>query len=228
MILPRGIECPTLGRVHEQILTAARYARNTYQLQWRISMFSHAMTQKAGTEVLRMPRSTLSGLPHRGITARRDGHRTGGRIRLEADEISYCKGRKFTTLLYHLEHATAMWVGARQGCATVDPCFSEASSKYQRYKIHWAGCDISPAYTDAIKHHCPNATLVIDRFHLTKPLNDGIDAVHKEKWRILPGEQHKAIKGLRCHLYRPPGTHTKGRTPALTRLRHSNRRVHRA
>ncbi len=56
---------------------------------------------------------------------------------------------------------------------------------------------MSRAYTGAIQHHCPNATLVIDRFHVVKALNQAVDEVRKEEWRTLDAEGHKAIRGLR-------------------------------
>lgn len=87
---------------------------------------------------------------------------------------------------------------------------------------------MSRACTEAIKHHCPNATLVIDHFHVTKALNDAVDAARKEEWRALAGEQRKAIKGLRWLLYRHPDTRTKGQSRVLSCLRHSNRHIHRA
>ena len=46
-LCPREIECRTHGRVQEQIPWAARYARITYRLEWRIGMLCRAMTQKA-------------------------------------------------------------------------------------------------------------------------------------------------------------------------------------
>jgi transposase len=38
---------------------------------------------------------------------------------------------------------------------------------------------------------------VIDRFHVVKALNEAVDAVRKEEWRSLEGDEKKAIKGLR-------------------------------
>ena len=118
--------------------------------------------------------------------------------------------------------------GPEKGREAIDRFFAEALSEYQRAHIRWASCDMSRAYTEAIKHHCPDATLVIDHFHVTKALNEAVDAVRKEEWRALAGEQRKAIKGLRWLLYRHPATRTKGQTRTLNRLRHSNRRIHRA
>ena len=225
---PREIECPTHGRVPEQIPWATRYVRVTYRLEWRIGMRCRAMTQKAAADILHMPRSRLSGLLHRSVTARRDGQRIRGLRRLGVEEIAYCKGRKFATRVYDLERARVVWVGAGKGRETIDRFFCEALSEYRRSQIRWASCDMSRAYTEAIKQYCPNATLVIDHFHVTKALNEAVDAVRKEQWRTLAGEQRKAIKGLRWRLYRHPATRTKGQTRTLNRLRHCHRRIHRA
>ena len=72
----------------------AAYARVTYRLEWRLCTLCQIMTQKAAAEILRMPTSTLqSAAPGQG-----HGHKIRGRV----DEISFCKGRKFATLVYDL------------------------------------------------------------------------------------------------------------------------------
>ena len=225
---PREIESPTHGRVQEQTPWAARYARITYRLEWRIGMLCRSMTQKAAAEILHMARSTLSDLLHRIPTRTRDGHSLRGLRGMGADEISYCKGRKFATIVYDLERAQVVWVGAGKGRETIDPFFSEALSEYPRSPIRCAGCDMSRAYTEAIKPHYPNATLIIDHFHVTKALNEAVDEVRKEQWRAMAGEKRKALTGLRWLLYRDTSTRTKGQTRALNRLRHCSRRIHRA
>ena len=48
----------------------------------------------------------------------------------------------------------------------------------------------------AITTHCPNARLVLDRFHVVKALNDAIDEVRKEQWREASAAHRKALKGL--------------------------------
>ena len=56
---------------------------------------------------------------------------------------------------------------------------------------------MSIAYIGATTLHCPHVTLVIDRFHLVKALNQAVDEVRKEQWRALDTQGRKAIKGLR-------------------------------
>jgi transposase len=102
------------------------------------------------------------------------GHTIRGLVTLGADEIAYCKGRKYATIIYDLDRSHVVWVGQGKGRETIDRFFNESLSEHQRLKIKWASCDMSRAYTGAIQHHCPNATLVIDRFHVVKALNEAL------------------------------------------------------
>ena len=65
---PKEIQCPTHGRVQEEIPWAPAYARVTYRLEWRLCALCQIMTQQAAAEILRLPTSTLSNLLHRVIT----------------------------------------------------------------------------------------------------------------------------------------------------------------
>ena len=225
---PKEIQCPTHGRLQETIPWAPAYSRITYRLEWRICTLCQIMTQKAAAEILKMPASTLSDLLHRIITRVRYGHNIRGLVTLGVDEISFCKGRKFATLVYDLDRARVLWVGQGKGRQTIDRFFNECLSKGQKARILWASCDMSRAYTEAIKHHCPNVTLVIDRFHVVKALNQAVDEVRKEEWRALDTAGRKAIKGLRWLLSMHSRNRTKGHTRFLNNLRNSNRRIHRA
>lgn len=225
---PKEIQCPTHGRMQEEIPWAMSYSRITYRLEWRICTLCQVMTQKAAAQILRMPSSTLSDLLHRIITRVRDGHKIRGLVTLGADEISFCKGRKFATLIYDLDRSRVLWVGLGKGRETIDRFFNECLSDGQKKRIRWASCDMSRAYTGAIKYHCPNATLVIDRFHIVKALNEAVDEVRKEEWRNLDAGGRKAIKGLRWLLGMHSKNRTKGNTRFLNKLRNSNRRIHRA
>ena len=225
---PKEILCPTHARVQEAIPWADAYSRISYRLEWRLCALCQIMTQKAAAEILGMAPSTLSDLLHRIIHRVRDGHKIRGVTTLGVDEISFCKGRKFATLVYDLDRARVLWVGKGKGRESIDRFFNECLSEWQKARILWASCDMSRAYTEAIKHHCPNATLVIDRFHLVKALNEAVDEVRKEQWRALDTEGRKAIKGLRWLLGMHSRNRTKGHTRFLNSLRNANRRIHRA
>ena len=56
---------------------------------------------------------------------------------------------------------------------------------------------MAQTYIDAIEYRCPNATLVPDRFHVVKALNNAVDEVRKEQWRQASKEERITLKGLR-------------------------------
>ena len=225
---PKEIECATHGRAQEDIPWAAPYSRITYRAEWRICVLCQRMTQKAAAEILRLAPSTLSNLLHRIITRVRSAHAVRGLRSLGVDEISYRKRHRYATLVYDLDRARVVWVGKGKGRETIDRFFNEALSAGQKSRIRWASCDMSRAYTEAIKAHCPNAKLVIDRFHIVKALNEAVDEVRKEQWRELGPEQRKSVKGLRWLLGMGPNTRTKAHTRQINRLARANRRIHRA
>jgi transposase len=225
---PREVQCPTHGRVQEMIPWADRFARVTYRFDFLLLIFCQMMTQKSAARVLRLAASTLSDLLHRSITRLRKGHKIGELTSIGIDEISYCKGHKYATVVYDIERSSVVWVGKGKGREAIDAFFNEVLSPEQKQGIRWATCDMSQAYIGAIEHHCPNATLVLDRFHIAKALNNAVDEVRKEEWRKASGAERKALKGLRWLLYKHSSNRSKEERATLEALRNGNRRIHRA
>jgi len=225
---PREIMCPTHGRVQENIPWAEAYARITYRLEYIMLVYCQLMTQKAAAQLLHIAKSTLSDLLHRTIERLREGHRIRGLRSIGVDEISYCKGRKFATIVYDLDRHCVVWVGKGKGRNTIDLFFQEKLSAKQRSAITSASCDMSQAYIGAIKAHCPNAVLVLDHFHITKALMGAVDEVRKEEWRKADKSMQATFKGLRWLLFLHSSNRTKKHTRLLNQLKRSNRHIHRA
>jgi len=158
----------------------------------------------------------------------RSGHKIRGLRTLGIDEISYAKGQKYATLVYDLDRSCVVWVGRGKRRKTIDVFFNEVLSESQKARIQWASCDMSAAYIGAITDHCPNATLVLDRFHVVKALNAAVDDVRKQQWRLAGREHRKALKGLRWLLYRHSSTRSRKDTRTLRALDKANRRIYRA
>ncbi len=186
------------------------------------------MTQKAAAMLLHIAPSTLSDMLHRAVTRVRQNHRIRNLKTIGVDEISYCKGHKYATIAYDLKKACVVWIGKGKGGETINKFFNEVLSDYQKRHIRWASCDMSRAYITAIEEHCPNATLVLDRFHIVKALNEAVDEVRKEQWRQAAADERKALKGLRWLLFRHSNTRKPKDTRILNALSKGNRRIHRA
>jgi len=225
---PREILCPTHGRIQEEIPWADAYARITYRLEYAMLVYCQIMTQKAAARLLQFSTSTLSDLLHRSITRIRSKHRIRGLRSIGIDEISYCKGRKYATLVYDLDRACVVWVGKGKGRKTIDDFFNNHLSDYQKQQVKRACCDMSQTYIGAITDHLPKATLVLDRFHIVKALHNAVDEVRKQQWRDATDIDRKVLKGLRWLLYKHSNTRSNKDTRTLNTLRKGNRRIHRA
>jgi len=225
---PREIMCPTHGRIQEKIPWADDHSRITYRFEFAMLVYCQIMTQKAAAQLLHIASSTLSDMLHRAITRIRQNHRIRNLKTIGVDEISYAKGHKYATIVYDLERSCVVWVGKGKGLETIDKFFNTALSDYQKRHIKWASCDMSQAYITALEKHCPNATLVLDRFHIVKALNEAVDEVRKEQWRQAAPDERKSLKGLRWLLFRHSNTRKPEDTEILKALSKGNRRIHRA
>jgi len=225
---PREIRCRKHGQAVEVIPWAAPFSRMTYRFEYTMLRLCSEMTQQAVANLLGLATSTLSDLLHRSIQRGREGHKIRGLKTIGIDEISYAKGHKYATVVYDLDRSCVVWIGAGKGRETIDRFFSEALSNHQKAQIKWACCDMSEAYMGAIKAHCKNATLVLDRFHIVKKLNEAVDEVRKEQWRNASKKDRKALKGLRWLLYRHSSTRSPEATRTLKQLEKLNRRIYRA
>jgi transposase len=225
---PKEIICPTHGRVQEIIPWADTYSRVTYRFEYAMFMYCQIMTQKAAAQLLQISKSTLSDILHRSINRIREGHRIRGLTSIGVDEISYCKGHKYATIVYDLDRACVVWVGKGKARETIDSFFNEQLSTYQKQQIQLASCDMCQTFINAIEHHCPNVTLILDRFHIVKALNDAVDEVRKEQWRDATADQRKALKGLRWLLFKHSSNRSDEDSLVLKGLAKANRRIHRA
>ena len=107
--------------------------------------------------------------------------------------------------------------------------FAEKLSDQQRKRVVAASCDMGQTYIGAIEHWCPNAVLVLDRFHVVKTLNAAVDEVRKEQWREANRDERKTLKGLRWLLYMHSSNRDKDDVQRLKSLyMNGNRRIHRA
>ena len=216
---PREIQCPTHGRVQENIPWADEYARITFRFEYTMLIYCQIMIQKAAARILHTPKSTLSDILHRSITRIRAGHRIRGLKSLGIDEISYCKGHKYATIVYDLDRSCVVWVGKGKSREVIDKFFDQELSEYQKKQIKFASCDMAETYIHAIEEHCPNATLVLDRFHVVKALNSAMDDVRKKEWREASKTDRKVLKGMRWLLFMNSANRSKGDSHTINLLR---------
>lgn len=119
---------------------------------------------------------------------------------ISIDEISIKKGHIYMTIFTDI--ATGQIIHAVEGRSeeTLRPFLKLLSKKAKR--LRGIGIDMSAAYASSIKKHLPNVSIIFDRFHVTKLLNNTIDKIRRSEYAKCQNKGLRVLKGQRFLLLR--------------------------
>jgi len=136
------------------------------------------------------------------------------------DEVSRRKGHQYLTVVYDLRQDRVIWVGRDRTARTMERFFTWLGPRRAR-SIHPVCCDRWAVYLDAVRTRLPQASVVFDRFHLTRYLSRAVDDVRRLTWRRMHGRAKAEFKQTRLPWLRNPETlrrEDRTRLSALLRL----------
>ena len=95
-----------------------------------------------------------------------------------------------------LDSGTVVFAAPGKGKDALKPFWKRLRNS--RTRIRAVAADMASAYYAAVRKNLPNATLVFDRFHIVKLMNEKLTALRRERQREAEGEPHKTVlKGTR-------------------------------
>lgn len=113
------------------------------------------------------------------------------------DEVSRTGGHVYFTIVTDLERGRVVWVGDGKGAQGLLPFFEALGEKRKR-RIQGAVSDLG--YQSLLAEHVPQATWILDRFHIVKWLNEALNDVRRNLFGAAPnndtGRSLKAKKWL--------------------------------
>lgn len=150
------------------------------------------------------------GLTHRDL----DGVEAIG-----IDEVQFGKGHQYITVVYQLCGKTRrlLHVGQRRDAAALQAFFDTTG-------ILWCGAikhvctDMWRAYLKVIRENMPDATHVLDRFHIVKLVNKAVDDVRRKENRLLRKQGIEVLKGLRYVFLKRPENLTEHQQEQLQKV----------
>jgi len=114
------------------------------------------------------------------------------------DETSARKGHDYVSLFVDLEEKKTIYVtGGKDQTVVQDFVNDLVAHNGQPENIEQISCDMSPAFIKGVEDNLPNASVVFDRFHVSKVINEAVDKVRKaevEKNPILKGSKYIFLK----------------------------------
>jgi transposase len=126
-----------------------------------------------------------------------------GSRRIAIDEISIERGHRYLTVVLDLDTGAVVFVGEGKGADALEPFWTRFCRSKAR--IEAVATDMSHAYIRAVRDHVPHATLVFDRFHVMKLMNDKLSDLRRQLQREAEAQQKDVLKGTRWLLLKNPG-----------------------
>lgn len=120
---------------------------------------------------------------------------TGLRI-LAMDEIAIRKGHNYMTVVLDYLTGRVVWMGEGRKKATLDIFFAGMTDE-QKANIEAVAIDMWEPFINRIKHHCPDAKIVFDMFHVVQAFGKVIDKVRRDEFKNATAENQEIIKGSR-------------------------------
>jgi transposase len=123
--------------------------------------------------------------------------------KIAIDELSIGGGHRYLTIVLDLASGAILFVGDGKGASALAPFWRRL--KASRATIDAVAMDMSAAYVFAVTEHLPGATIVFDKFHVVKLMNEKLSDLRRELHREATDRLDKQVlKGTRWLLMKNP------------------------
>jgi transposase len=214
---PRRVECPEHGVVVEHIAWSEGKRPVTYAMMGFLARWARRLSWRETAQVFQTSWESVYrsvewmvqwGLAHRTLQ---------GVKSIGVDEIHWGRGLKadnFLTVIYQIDQhcRRLLWVGKRRSEATLKRGLKTLGPEVVQ-GLRFVCSDMWRPYLKVIAAQAGQALHVLDRFHITRHLNQAVDQVRRaESSRLRKAGREKAqrLKNLRWTLLRR-GSRVRGR-----------------
>ena len=213
---PRArVRCPQCGPTVEAVDWVDKHQRMTRRLAEKISRLAMVLPLQHVAQWFQVHWTTVKQLHHRALAAQvgpvtRESL-AGVRV-LAIDEFAIQKGHRYATLIVDPTTKRVLWVARGRDRAAVRPFF-ELLGPEGCARIDAVAMDMSGAFGEEVRAHCPEAAIVYDLFHVVARYGrEVIDRVRVDETNRIaraagPNRagiraQRRVIKGTRWLLLR--------------------------
>jgi transposase len=193
--IPR-VACRTCGVIRQVKLEFADPRRTYTKAFERYALeLSRSMTILDVARHLGVSWDIIKDIQKRALSRRYAKPKLKHLRQIAIDEIAVAKGHRYLTVVLDLESGAVVFVGDGKGGDALTPFWK----RLRRCKATVAAVamDMSPAYRDAVSTCLPKATIVYDRFHVTKLFNEKLSNLRRWLYHRAEDQQKKVLKGSR-------------------------------
>jgi transposase len=185
--VPRA-NCSTCGIAQVEVPWARPGSGFTLLFEMLVLQFSREMAVEAVAQTTQVRANRIWRiLKHYVERARREIDLSEFHV-LGIDEFSVRKGHNYMTAFSDIDAARVIFVAESRGKEVVDAFADDmASLGHELRNIRLICCDMWDPYLNGIATHLPHASVIFDRFHIMKQVNEAVDKVRREEQLHVPG-----------------------------------------
>jgi transposase len=142
---------------------------------------------------------------------------------LSIDEKSFEKGHHYITVLSHPSSGSVLDVEEDRTKEACKKLFNRSLTSEQLEKVSSITMDMWKSYMLSANEYLPNASIVHDRFHLVKYINEAIDKIRRREVK-----HHQELKNSRYALLKNPENLTLKQQIQFNAIAHANYEVSKA
>lgn len=226
----RRVHCDRCGTVKtERVPWAALSSNYTSAFEERAAYLAQQSSRTAVSTLMRVTWRTVGSIVRRVVDRHLDADedRLAGLRHIGVDELSYRRHHQYVTVVVDHERGVVVWSARGKNADTLRAFFEELGPD-RCAEIDSVTIDMSKAYISAVEEMLPDATLIFDRFHVQRLVQDALDETRRDEVRgTATKDKKKALKNTRWALLKSPWNMTNADVETLEELEHSNRRIFR-
>jgi len=201
--LPR-VNCKKHGVKTASAPWADKHSRFTLMFEgFVVQLLQHCASTQAVASMLRLSWHSVDQIMRRAVARGMKRRDTEPIRHLGIDEKSFRAGHQYVTIMNDLDGGRVLdVVETRTTKATVKLLTSLAAK--QRKRVLSVSVDMWKPFAHAVRKKAPQADIVHDRYHISKYLNDAVDAVRRQESRALKTAGDKTLIGSKYTWLRNP------------------------
>ncbi|MGH7272655.1 MAG: ISL3 family transposase, partial [Polyangiaceae bacterium] len=220
---PRRVRCPRCGVTTELVPWAAPMSWFTHAFEQTVGYLAKEASKTVVSTMMRVAWATVGAIVGRLVERLLPGDQLDGLTHIGVDELSYRKHHKYVTIV--TDHVSGRVVWAREGknADTLRAFFEELGTE-RCARLEAVTIDMSQAYIAAVSESAKNATIIFDRFHVQRLVQDALDEVRRAEVRDVVDDPQgwRDLKHTRFALLKNPWNLTAIEDTKLTGLAKTN------
>lgn len=220
----RRLSCPHCGIATEKIEWLPERQRYTAAMSDWVESLVRLLPVKHVAELTGLHWHTIKNIDYRRLLREQTEPERHTLRRLVMDEFALFKGHRYATVVIDADTQKVLWVGEGRSRAAFRPFFAWLGPEGCA-AIESVAMDMNTALDLEVRHHCPQAEVVYDLFHVVaKYGREVIDRVRVDQANQLRDnpKSRQVIKRSRWLLLRNPENLSEGHEVKLAELLEAN------